>query len=134
MQHPKAHVRLDLSAALSIGPGKISLLEAIARSGSLSAAARELDMSYRRAWLLLHSINEGFEEPVVVLNAGGKEGGGSRLTSFGETLVRRYRNFQAAVQTLAVRDFADLPVSAHAGANAAESRSTRRRLPPSRRG
>ena len=57
MNKPQAHVRIDFSETFSIGPGKIALLEGIVRTGSLSAAARMLGMSYRRAWLLLHSVN-----------------------------------------------------------------------------
>jgi molybdate transport repressor ModE-like protein len=59
-----------------LGPGKIDLLEAIARKGSISAAAREMDMSYRRAWLLVDALNHMFKEPVVVAGAGGARGGG----------------------------------------------------------
>ena len=65
MSKPHAHIRLDFSGTCSVGPGKIGLLEGIARTGSLSAAARALGMSYRRGWLLLHSINDGFQQPVV---------------------------------------------------------------------
>lgn len=105
MQKPQAHVRVDLSAGCSIGPGKIALLEGIARTGSLSAAARSLGMSYRRAWLLLHSVNDSFHEPTVELSVGGKDGGGARLTPFGQQLVDAYREFESAVDALAVRSF-----------------------------
>lgn len=108
---PQAHIRIDFSGTCSIGPGKIGLLEGIERTGSLSAAARALGMSYRRAWLLLHSTNEGFSEPVVSLSVGGKDGGGTRLTEFGRRLVADYRRFDAAVDQLAARTFADVRVS-----------------------
>lgn len=108
---PQAHIRIDFSGTCSIGPGKIGLLEGIERTGSLSAAARALGMSYRRAWLLLHSTNEGFSEPVVELSVGGKDGGGTRLTQFGRQLVADYRRFDAAVDQLAARTFADVRVS-----------------------
>jgi molybdate transport system regulatory protein len=111
---PQAHIRIDFSGTCSIGPGKIGLLEGIERTGSLSAAARSLGMSYRRAWLLLHSTNEGFSEPVVELSVGGKDGGGTRLTDFGRKLVADYRSFDAAVEQLAARTFADVRVSAQA--------------------
>jgi molybdate transport system regulatory protein len=68
-------------------------------------------MSYRRAWLLLHSANEGFSEPVVALSVGGKDGGGARLTDFGRQLVADYRRFDAAVEQLAVKTFANVRVS-----------------------
>jgi molybdate transport system regulatory protein len=109
---PQAHIRIDFSGTCSIGPGKIGLLEGIERTGSLSAAARALGMSYRRAWLLLHSTNEGFSEPVVELSVGGKDGGGTRLTDFGRQLVANYRRFDAAVEQLAAKTFADVRVSA----------------------
>jgi len=109
---PQAHIRIDFSGTCSIGPGKIGLLEGIERTGSLSAAARALGMSYRRAWLLLHSTNEGFSEPVVELSVGGKDGGGTRLTDFGRQLVANYRRFDAAVEQLAAKAFADVRVSA----------------------
>lgn len=101
-------MRVDFSEHCSIGPGKIGLLEGIERSGSLSAAARDLGMSYRRAWLLLHSLNEGFGEPAAELAAGGRAGGGARLTDFGRQLVSTYREFEAAVDELAASRFADM--------------------------
>ena len=112
---PQAHIRIDFSGTCSIGPGKIGLLEGIERTGSLSAAARALGMSYRRAWLLLHSTNEGFSEPVVNLSVGGKDGGGTRLTDFGRRLVADYRRFDAAVDQLAAKTFADVRVRVQEG-------------------
>lgn len=106
MSKPHAHVRLDFTGTCSIGPGKIGLLEGIERTGSLSAAARSLGMSYRRAWLLLHSTNEAFQEPVVELSVGGRDGGGTRLTPFGARLVADYRRFETEVDLLAARTFA----------------------------
>src|SRR6187551_3128800 len=103
MSRPHAHIRLDFSGTSSIGPGKIGLLEGIERTGSLSAAARALGMSYRRAWLLLHSTNEGFRQPVVELSVGGKDGGGARLTDFGQRLISDFRRFEDAVEALAAK-------------------------------
>jgi molybdate transport system regulatory protein len=132
MAGPHAHIRLDFSAACAVGPGKIALLEAIARTGSLSAAARALGMSYRRGWLLVHSVNEGFASPLVELNAGGRDGGGARLTPPGEELVARYRAFEAEVEAIAARSFAGLrPARRLPEAAAADPRATRR--PVSRR-
>lgn len=108
MSSPHAHIRLDFTGTFSVGPGKISLLEGIERTGSLSAAARALGMSYRRAWLLLHSTNEGFQQPVVELSVGGKDGGGTRLTDFGRQLIADFREFEAAVDALAARTFAQV--------------------------
>jgi molybdate transport system regulatory protein len=97
--------RVDFGPQLAVGPGKISLLEAIRRSGSLSQAARELKMSYRRAWLLLDSLNGAFTAAVVETSTGGSRGGGSRLTPLGEELIRTYRASEAAAQRRAARDF-----------------------------
>lgn len=123
MSKPHAHVRLDFSGTCSIGPGKVSLLEGIERSGSLSAAARTLGMSYRRAWLLLHSMNEAFQHPVVELNVGGKDGGGAALTEFGLRLATDYRAFESAVEELAADTFAAVRPSGRPGK---DSSSTRR--------
>jgi molybdate transport system regulatory protein len=119
---PQLHVRIDFSAQCSLGPGKVSLLEAIERTGSLSAAARELGMSYRRAWLLLHSVNDGFREPAVELSVGGSEGGGARLTDFGRQLISEYRRFVAAATALAQQGFGALAAEGEAGAPRGEPR------------
>jgi molybdate transport system regulatory protein len=76
---------------VKLGPGKIALLEAIEKTGSISAAARSMDMSYRRAWLLVADINHAFRKPAVAAQTGGKAGGNATLTPFGQELVREYR-------------------------------------------
>lgn len=78
----------------AIGPGKIALLEAIDRSGSISAAARNLGMSFRRAWFLVETLNNAFRDPVVRTNVGGREGGGTGLTPFGQEVIARYRRME----------------------------------------
>ncbi|MBW7930031.1 MAG: LysR family transcriptional regulator [Gammaproteobacteria bacterium] len=95
--------RLDFAPGASVGPGKIDLLSAIDAEGSLSAAARSLGMSYRRAWLLLDSLNASFDTPVTTASVGGRGGGGVLLTPFGHELVRHYRKFAREVETLAAR-------------------------------
>jgi molybdate transport system regulatory protein len=89
-------IRLDLASGARIGPGKIALLEEIARSGSISAAGRALRMSYRRAWDLVEDLNRAFGSPVVATSAGGTGGGGASLTQAGETIVEQYRAIEAA--------------------------------------
>ena len=86
--------RVDFGRSCAIGPGKVALLEAIRRTGSLSQAARELRISYRRAWLLLESLNTAFRGPVTTMSTGGKGGGGARLTPFGATIVSAYRKLE----------------------------------------
>ena len=129
MNKPQAHVRIDFSETCSIGPGKIALLEGIARTGSLSAAARALGMSYRRGWLLLHSVNDAFNEPAVALSIGGKDGGGARLTPFGTQLIQAYRDFEGAVDALAVKTFASMRPSRTAQPGPGSRRPLRRAGP-----
>ncbi len=97
--------RLDVSPACSIGPGKISLLQGIERSGSLRRAAKELGMSYRRAWLLVDGLNRSFIEPVTRASVGGKGGGGVQLTALGTDLVRRYGALAKRFDQLARKEF-----------------------------
>jgi molybdate transport system regulatory protein len=88
---PRLTLRVDLGPKQSIGPGKMRLLDAVADTGSISSAGRKLGMSYRRAWMLIDDLNSSFRRKVVSTTLGGKEGGGAKLTPFGEELVKRYR-------------------------------------------
>lgn len=87
-------LRVSIGNHHSLGPGKIRLLELIDETGSISAAARLMEMSYRRAWLLVDSMNTGFREPVLSAAVGGKQGGGTTLTPFGQEVVTRYRRME----------------------------------------
>ena len=91
---PQLSVRIDLDAEGRIGPGKIQLLEQIRDRGSISAAGRAMDMSYKRAWDLVDEIKRICGHAVVEPQAGGKNGGGAMLTPFGESLVARYRKIE----------------------------------------
>jgi molybdate transport system regulatory protein len=84
-------IRVLAGSEIAMGPGKADLLDAIAETGSISAAARQMRMSYRRAWLLVHTMNECFTAPLVVAEKGGKDGGGAALTTTGEAILTRYR-------------------------------------------
>ncbi len=75
----------------AMGPGKAELVERIGETGSISAAARDMGMSYRRAWQLVESLNADFREPVVTTATGGTRGGGARVTAYGERLVSQFR-------------------------------------------
>jgi molybdate transport system regulatory protein len=108
MAAPSVRFRLDFGVDEAVGPGKIALLEQIGRGGSLSQAARNLNMSYRRAWQLLESLNTTFREPVVLTQKGGRGGGGAVLTPFGQALIASYRAFDAEVQVLARQAFVSL--------------------------
>jgi molybdate transport system regulatory protein len=88
--------RVDFGNRSSVGIGKIELLEGIERTGSLSQAAREMHMSYRRAWLLLEDLNTSFDHRVARAKVGGRGGGGVVLTEFGSSLVAGYRRLDPA--------------------------------------
>lgn len=87
-------LRIRRGRDIAVGPGKVDLLEAIADTGSISAAARSLGMSYRRAWLLVDTMNRCFKQPVVAAEAGGKRGGGTQLTATGMRAVHHYRRIE----------------------------------------
>ena len=99
---------LVLHSGARIGPGKAALLESIRATGSISAAAREMGMSYKRAWLLLDSLNAAFEPTVVTTTLGGPGGGGARLTEFGHELLARYRRMEEQAQAAFEQDLARL--------------------------
>ena len=98
-------IRLDLTDSDSIGPGKIALLEAIRVHGSISAAARYLGMSYRRAWLLVEQINKGLSQPAVTAATGGASGGGAALTQVGEQIIELYRAIESRTRSSASSEF-----------------------------
>jgi molybdate transport system regulatory protein len=94
-------IRIDFDSSRQVGHGKIRLLELIGEHGSISQAAREMKMSYRRAWLLADEVNRMFSEPVLETQHGGAGGGHARLTSFGHALVGHYR----AIEGQALKSF-----------------------------
>ena len=96
---PSLSVRIDLEPEGRIGPGKIQLLENIDSCGSISAAGRAMDMSYKRAWDLVDEINRICRQTAVEPQTGGKNGGGAVLTPFGATLVKRYRKIERDAAT-----------------------------------
>ena len=91
---PCLSVRIDLDPEGRIGPGKILLLENINSCGSISAAGRAMNMSYKRAWDLVDEINRICQRAAVDRQTGGKNGGGAMLTPFGTSLVARYRKIE----------------------------------------
>jgi molybdate transport system regulatory protein len=110
----RLRLTLTLDSGARIGPGKAQLLESVQASGSISAAARALGMDYKRAWLLLDSINRAFVTPTVERVAGGSGGGGAVLTPFGKKLLARYRRLEAEVQRMASADLKALEKQATA--------------------
>ncbi|MDP9095630.1 MAG: LysR family transcriptional regulator [Pseudomonadota bacterium] len=100
----KITLRLDFDESRALGPGKVRLLELLGETGSISAAARAMGMSYRRAWLLVDALNQTFRQPVVQTRGGGVGGGGADLTEFGIALVANYRAMEEETrETLAQR-------------------------------
>ena len=94
-------VRIDLGPHGRLGPGKLKLLQQIDTHGSISAAGRAMNMSYRQAWSLVDQLNQAFVEPVVASQTGGKSGGGASLTEFGKLLVAHASAVVAAAQKTA---------------------------------
>ena len=88
-------VRIKFSPDIYLGPGKVELLERIGQTGSISAAAREMEMSYRRAWLLVDELARMFKREVVTRATGGQNGGGAVLTDFGRALIGAFRRIEA---------------------------------------
>ena len=101
-------IRITKGDDIAIGPGKVDLLEAIGATGSITAAAKRLGMSYRRAWLLIDTMNRCFRKPVIEAEAGGRRGGGTRVTPTGREVIRLYRAVERKSQRAAARDLAAL--------------------------
>jgi molybdate transport system regulatory protein len=107
---PVARFRLRVMAgeSIAVGPGKIDLLEAIRDTGSITAAAKAMGMSYRRAWMLVDEVNRSLKKPAIASAIGGDHGGGSELTDVGQLLVRTYRHIESTASTTCSEDLAAL--------------------------
>ncbi|MEO0062842.1 MAG: hypothetical protein RLZZ08_1402 [Pseudomonadota bacterium] len=101
MARLKLKLQLYCGPEIAMGPGKADLLDAIARTGSISAAARALGMSYRRGWLLVDTMNRCFAAPLVETRAGGGAGAGAKLSIAGEEALKAYRALAARVEASA---------------------------------
>ena len=97
-------MRITAGDTIAIGPGKIALLEAVAQTGSLTAAAKSLGMSYRRAWMLLDEVNRSLKNPAVASAKGGSHGGGSELTNAGRQLIELYRRIESTAMQACASD------------------------------
>ncbi len=109
-------IRVDLASGARIGPGKVAVLEEIARSGSISAAGRALHISYRRTWELVEDLNATLGAPVVQTAAGGSGGGGASLTELGQSVVTRYRAIEEDCAAAARKHLTALQRAARGGA------------------
>ena len=105
---PSLRLRVYLDTEEWIGPGKIELLEKIQTHGSISAAGRAMNMSYRRAWALVEEIHEMFGRSPVEVQIGGKGGGGASLTRFGHDLVQQYRTIERSAEQAAHKELSAL--------------------------
>ena len=107
----KLRLRLLFGPEIAIGPGKVALLQAVRETGSISAAARRMNMSYRRAWLLVDTMNRCFRKPLVEASPGGKGGGGAKVTEFGVTVLAKYQTMEkaaAAAVSTHIKSFSQL--------------------------
>jgi molybdate transport system regulatory protein len=96
--------RVYIGDGIALGPGKIDLLRQVGETRSIAAAARALDLPYKRAWLLIDSLNQGFGRPVVETATGGKGGGGASLTTLGQQLIERYDALETSLNTSAGKE------------------------------
>ncbi len=94
----RPRVRILIGSATALGPGKVDLLQAIASCGSISAAARRMGMSYRRAWMLVATMNRCFHGDLVTTSTGGPGGGGAKVTPLGREVLSRYREMEAKAE------------------------------------
>ena len=101
----KAAIKVDFGEGLRLGAGKVRLLEMVAETGSISAAARAMDMSYRRAWLLIEETNQMFKQPVVETAAGGSGGGGAKITEHGSRVIALFHELQSEADQLVTQKF-----------------------------
>ena len=108
METPRLTLRVDFGSGRALGPGKVRLLEAIEKTGSISQAGKALGMSYRRAWLLVDDMNSCFRDAVISAQPGGAHGGGATLTPFGQKLVERYRAIETDAMDATRKHLSDL--------------------------
>ena len=118
--YPGLLLRVLAGKDLAMGPGKARLVSLIDDTGSISAAARTMNMSYRRAWQLVDALNRSFSEPVVVTAVGGRRGGGAAVTDFGRRLVASYHDMEQKASDAIAADLVEF--SSHL-----KERSPRRR-------
>ena len=113
---PRLRLRIVFGDGAMLGPGKADLLERIRETGSIAAAGRQMKMSYKRAWMLVETMNAAFRDPLVDSTRGGAHGGGARLTPAGEAVLAHYRRLEGrvaeagAAEIAAIRDMLrDIP-------------------------
>lgn len=111
VRHPDRlglHLRVVLGGAVAMGPGKAELLEGIAETGSIAAAGRRMGMSYKRAWLLVDTMNATFSGPLVDAAKGGAGGGGAALTPLGQRILAAYRDLESEAARAGARELSTM--------------------------
>jgi molybdate transport system regulatory protein len=108
MSAVSAQIKVHFKDGLRLGAGKIKLLSLVAETGSISAAARQMEMSYRRAWLLMGEMNEMFDKPVIETTSGGSGGGGAKITEHGKRVIALYHELQIEADALVLLKFRGL--------------------------
>jgi molybdate transport system regulatory protein len=127
METPKLTLRVELGAGRALGPGKIRLLEAIDKTGSITQAGRSLGMSYRRAWLLVNDMSNCFRDPIVETEQGGAHGGGTTLAPLGKKLVEQYHAIEADALAATSKHLHEIKASLKGSRASLPSTSIRRR-------
>jgi molybdate transport system regulatory protein len=107
-ENPKAAIKIEFAGDLKLGRGKVRLLELVVETGSISAAARKMNMSYRRAWLLMDELNHMFGRDVIETAAGGSGGGGAHVTAFGLRVIEVFRTLENDADMLVQTRIAEL--------------------------
>jgi molybdate transport system regulatory protein len=130
MDTPRLTLRVDLGGGCALGPGKVRLLEAIEKTGSITQSGRVLGMSYRRAWLLADEMNSCFRDAVISARSGGARGGGATLTPFGQRLIviERYRAIENDATNATRRHLNDLGAALKAPGRQSMTTSLKRSL------
>ncbi|WP_296578321.1 winged helix-turn-helix domain-containing protein [Phreatobacter sp.] len=105
---PLVTLRVDFAPGVRLGPGKADLLEGIRDTGSIAAAGRRMGMSYKRAWMLVETMNAMFAEPLVTSSKGGRDGGGAELTEAGLTVLSAFRAMEEKLRTSSAGEIATL--------------------------
>ena len=103
-RYPGLTLRVLAKELPAMGPGRARLISLIDSTGSISAAAREMGMSYRRAWQLVEDINKSFNRPIIITAVGGKRGGGAAVTAVGREIVLLYRNMEEKASSAIAAD------------------------------
>jgi molybdate transport system regulatory protein len=104
MNNANLKIRIASGSSTAMGPGKAELLSLIQEQGSISSAAKQMKMSYRRAWELVDVMNKCFDQPIVSSTVGGSHGGGAQLTEFGRLILENYHSILTKSQAASISE------------------------------